>query len=140
MKVSYLLTCQKKLKPAISKHYILVIILLGSFSFVSLLTLALLERPEAPKASKLTKTTLATLPSLDLFFCVLYCSQHVGFVLRSEWSLINIPGTVGAGPNKLLVVNVNRCLYMNSIILHFIGEGGSQADVWWQTRCGCSKG
>ena len=30
----------------------------------------------------------------------IYCD----FVLRSEWSLINIPGTVGVGPNKLLVV------------------------------------
>ena len=45
------LTCQKKLKPAISKHYICVIILLGSFSFVSLLTLSLPERPEAATKS-----------------------------------------------------------------------------------------
>ena len=47
VKVSYLSTCQKTLKPAISKHCIWVIVLLGSFSFVSLLTLSLLERPEA---------------------------------------------------------------------------------------------
>ena len=30
----------------------------------------------------------------------IYCD----FMLRSEWSLINIPGTMGLGPNKLLVV------------------------------------
>ena len=29
---------------------------------------------------------------------------YIDFVLRSEWSLINIPGTMGVGSNKLLVV------------------------------------
>ena len=29
---------------------------------------------------------------------------HCDFVLRSEWSLVDIPGTMGVGPNKLLVV------------------------------------
>ena len=34
-------------------------------------------------------------------------TQHIyfDFVLISEWSLINVPGTIiGVGPNKLLVV------------------------------------
>ena len=39
------------------------------------------------------------LKSTEQTLCI-YCD----FVLRSEWSLINIPGTMGVGPNKLLVV------------------------------------
>ena len=68
------------------------------------------------KAAKLTKTTIATLPSLNLFFCTfivhstyLKSTEHTlciyfDFMLRSEWRLINIPGTMGVGPNKLLIV------------------------------------
>ena len=39
------------------------------------------------------------LKSTEHTLCI-YCD----FVLRSEWSLINIPGTMGVGPDKLLVV------------------------------------
>ena len=45
------------------------------------------------------------------------------FVLRSEWSLINIPGTMGFGPNKLLVVkgfNLLECLEMTVHLLYFV--------------------
>ena len=38
------------------------------------------------------------LKSTEHTLCI-YCD----FVLRSEWSLINIPRTMGVGPNKLLV-------------------------------------
>ena len=39
------------------------------------------------------------LKSTEHTLCI-YCD----FVLRSEWSLINIPGTMGLGPKKLPVV------------------------------------
>ena len=70
-----------------------------------------------PEAAKLIKTTLATLSSLNLFYSVslivhskyLKSTEHTlciycDFVLRSEWSLINIPGTMRVEPHKLLVV------------------------------------
>ena len=41
------------------------------------------------------------LKSTEHTLCI-YCD----FVLRSEWSLINIPGAMGVGPNKLLVVKI----------------------------------
>ena len=41
------------------------------------------------------------------------------FVFRSEWSLINIPGAMGVGPNKLLVVKglilVGYCILPDAI-------------------------
>ena len=44
---------------------------------------------------------------------------YFDFVLRSEWSLINIPGTMGVGPNKLLVVKglilVGYCILPDAI-------------------------
>ena len=67
------------------------------------------ESKEQPKAAKLTKTTLATLPSLFLGCPLLLTActtelKYIDCVLRSEWSLINVPGTMGIGPYKLLVV------------------------------------
>ena len=37
---------------------------------------------------------------------------YFDFVLRSEWSLINIPGTMGVGPNNILVVKGLKLLMM----------------------------
>ena len=41
------------------------------------------------------------LKSTEHTLCI-YCD----FVLRSEWSLINIPGTMGVGPNNILVLKL----------------------------------
>ena len=85
---------------------------------------------ERPKVAKLTKTTLATLPSLNLFFfCVLYCSQHVlkiywAYIVYISWFCVeiwvepNIPGRMGVGPSKLLVV---RKGLKHSTVTHFLG-------------------
>ena len=47
------------------------------------------------------------LKSTEHTFCI-----YFNFVLRSEWSLINIPGTIGVGPNKLLVVKGLKSLLL----------------------------
>ena len=45
--------------------------------------------------------------------------KYFDFVLISEWSLINIPGTMGAGPNKLLVVKGLKCKSPDCFLLTF---------------------